>query len=526
VWVNDILNTSSGGAGVPSGVLETNTVTSLLNGTLSIKTTQNDGKNESSGTYFVQAKGIASSPDFFGVFSDKANPRVESFVVYPTQTLPPAGQARTYVRQGDLGEDLDEDGTNEGFRFEFSQIYVGTEPHTLAYSSTPKQLLHFKSTVRISVFVSSQNNAAQTRTVVTDEYLEPGVGVVRTEAVTNEADGSMSQEVTELRRATVGGNIIGSALVTPLTTELPDKIAQMVYLPSRQWFVGSIYDDTSPHRNSLVVIDANTGVVLGYSAPFNDYPSLMRAAANADTLYLATGWGSNAHTLHRMSLALVNQTLQVTETGTLSLPVPAGASPGGDAYYATDIAVSPVDPNVVVVAAYSTSGSFAATKRTFVLNDMSIASAFDSSADTWAFNARGDRLISGSRNTEPTNGPTASIYQFQNLQITLIKTISTLDLPGSGFAEGDVLYSGAYRWSFTDLTQTYEDVSGCIVLPKTGRRACNTADGLNIHTLQGMFPLYSLTGQVGADVAGPNGVVAFSKVYSNVWTVLRDPGLQ
>jgi len=539
VWVNDILDTSSGGAGVPSGVLETNTVTSLLNGALSIHTTQNDGKNEDTADYLVEASGIASSPDFFGVLSDKANPRVDSFVVYPTQTLPPVGQARTYVRQGDLGEDLDEDGTNEGYRFEFSQTYVGTEPRTLAYASVPKQLLHFKNTVRISVFVSSQNNAAQTRTVVTDEYLEPGVGVVRTEAMTTEADGSLSQEVTELKSAVVAGQQIGPVLVTAQAIAVPVPMNSVNYIPSKQWFVGIVFNPFDARNGQIAVVDAQSGTVLAYSAAGG--PGLYRlvAAPSGGILYATT----RDSQVIRLAIGGTAQAPTLTETGRFTQPTPQGIDQAmSDFRYApSSLSVSPQDPNTLVLAAYTLAINNGTGYRLFVYQDMALVSTLDNAGIGFVqFNEAGNQLI-GYRFNETVGDRRLFGLSFNGSQLQIQS-----DEPNNNFLYGlgvgrsfDVyqgaLYNGHETVSFTDLSSFNLDDYNCAVLAGTSRRVCpSNGDGLlvksmsnsqqtpfkvSIPDLPTMVYAYSI-------IPGPSGVVALQQSDGASLLLIKHPQLQ
>jgi len=534
VWVNDILDTSSVGAGLPSGVLETNTITTLLNGTLSVHTTQSDGKNTDTVDYVVQAKGIASSPDFFGVLSDKANPRVDSFVVYPTQTLPPVGQARTYVRQGDLGEDLDEDGTNEGFRFEFSQIHVGTESRTLAYSSTPKQLVHLKSTVRISVMVSSQNNAAQTRTVVTDEYLEPGVGVVRSEAQITEADGSTSQEVTELKSAVVGGAQIGPALVAARVINVPVSVYTLVYVPSRQWFLGVVNDVSGGHYNQVVAIDANTGRVLGYSATLSQPTSLLKASPNANVAYVGVGYGEV------IQLSLEGDGSTLPETGRLVLPLPDSLPTGSFdnlRYAAIGLAISPADPQLVVVASSSPGLPFN-QRKTFIIQNMAVASTALNAADQWFFNADGTKLMGF--NTSVTAGPLAiQVDALQNNQLTFVRSISA-DWLGNllGLVTADLynnsIYTTGRSFNFDDLYGGTYDDANCRVLVAKAKKVCPGNDGFLVKSMDFQNQLAALTfdGVPTSNyssrpiVAGPSGVIAvFGAIDQNI-LIFKHPQLQ
>lgn len=539
VWINDVLDTSTVADGVPSGALETNTITSLLNGVMRLRTTQDVSKTDDSDDYVVQAAGVATGPDFFGVFPSKANPRVDSFVVYPTQTLPPVGQARSYVRQGDTGEDLDKDGTTEGFRFEFSQVFLGVETRTVAYSPSPKQVWHFRTTMGLSIFVSSQNNAAQIQTSVTDEYLEPGVGVVRSDALITDSAGVSRRDVTELKSALVGGLQKGPVLVANQAINVPVSMSSVNYVSSKQLFVGIVSNSFDARNGQIAMVDAQSGAVLGYSAAGG--PGLYRlvAAPNSGVLYATT----RDNQVIRLSIGGSPQAPTLTETGRFTQPTPEGLDPSfADFRYApSSIAVSPQDPNTLVLATYAPAFATGTRYRLFVYQDMTLVSTLDNAGIGFVqFNEAGNQLI-GYRFNETVGDQRLFAMSLNGSQLQIQNSVTHNNFV-SGLGVGrpfdyyqGALYTGLETVSFTDLNTASLDDYNCPVLPGTNRKICpSNGDGLLLKSMannqQTLFKVSipDLPTMVYGYpiIPGPSGVVALQQYDGAGLLLIKHPQLQ
>lgn len=101
-------------------------------------------------------------------------------LLYP-ETLYPVDAVRSSVRQGDWGADLDGDGRHEGFRLEFSQVYLGEVSRQLPIAAEPVLLRRFRTTVRHVLMYTGTASMPVEATSTVDEFVMPGVGVVRTE---------------------------------------------------------------------------------------------------------------------------------------------------------------------------------------------------------------------------------------------------------------------------------------------------------------------------------------------------------
>jgi len=539
VWINDVLDTSAVADGVPSGALETNTITSLLNGVARMRTTQDVSKFDDSDDYVVQASGVAFGPDFFGFFPNTSNPRVDSFVVYPTQTLPPIGQARSYVRQGDAGKDIDEDGTNEGFRFEFSQVFLGVETRTVAYSPTPKQVWHFRTTLNITVMFSSRDNASRINTVVTDEYLEPGVGVVRSDALITDPDGRSTRDLTELKSARINGQQVGPVLVTQQAINVPVSMSSVNYVSRKQLFVGIVSSGFDARNGQIAMVDANSGAVLAYSAAGGTDLYRLVAAPNSGVLYATT----RDNQVVQLSIGGSPQAPTLTETGRFTQPAPEGLDPSvADFRYApSSIAVSPQDSNTLVLATYAPAFTSSTRYRLFVYQDMTLVSTLDNAGIGFVqFNEAGDQLI-GYRFNETMGDQRLFAMSLNGSQLQIQNSVTHNNFVyglGVGrpfdYYQG-ALYTGLETVTFTELNTASLDDYNCPVLPGTSRKVCpSNGDGLLLKSMankqQTLFKVSipDLPTMVYGYpiIPGPSGVVALQQYDGAGLLLIKHPQLQ
>jgi hypothetical protein len=249
---------------------------------------------------------------------------VDDLLVYPTPFYP-VGSVRTLVRQGGLGADLDGDGVEESFRFEFRQEFVGFE--TGIRGGRVERRARFRNRVALII----QPSAVEVP-VVTSELTEEAVFAAHTGMISS------------VRTATInGGNILDhhgpGSLVSGIlngrdietawnggsTRHIAMRHHDVKFEPVTGFYYAglSARDATAPA--TVARIDPSTGIVV-YSAPLGGDVRSIAVSSDGTTLYAGVFQRSE---IVRMSLP----DMQVQQR--IAMP---------DSTWAFGLAVSPADP--------------------------------------------------------------------------------------------------------------------------------------------------------------------------------------
>lgn len=167
------------------------------------------------------AQGWVGEVSLFADMPAAARAVVGEILLYP-DTLYPVNALRSSIRQGTWGADMDGDGRAEGFRLEFTQVYLGEELRPLPIATDPVLVRHFRTTVRHLLMYSSDSSPPVEATSTVDEYVMPGVGVVRAErrygAINADAP---APQVEVMTSGTVGGVTYSAVVSAPGTMVAP-----------------------------------------------------------------------------------------------------------------------------------------------------------------------------------------------------------------------------------------------------------------------------------------------------------------
>jgi hypothetical protein len=130
-----------------------------------------------------------------------------SFTNYPTPFYAVGGE-RKVVRQGDLQADIDGDKSNESFKLEITQVFVGFETHLVLGKST--EVAHFRTVLAFTVAASASGRQV-TATSTSDTYLADGLGEVRRDGTTVMSDGAVIEPAYSvvLKSAVINGKPFG-----------------------------------------------------------------------------------------------------------------------------------------------------------------------------------------------------------------------------------------------------------------------------------------------------------------------------
>ncbi|CAD5370149.1 conserved exported hypothetical protein [Rubrivivax sp. A210] len=253
------------------------------------------------------------------------------------------GSTRVQFRSGDFGRDLDGDGVNESFEFQFRQTMLGYEAVAGPYGEV--EALHIRDELLLTVIPSKRGSANATARVEVDDWLVKGAGLVRERVRSLGADGNDVFPPYTLALASVR---IGGA--DPLDVNAISQIRSLavtnrdlVYDAARLRYYASVPGSVLGQGNRIAVIDAASGAV-NYSAVVGSEPGAMALAADGASLYVALDGSSEL--LH---LALPG----LTEIGRVRLPADSIFGP----YVTETLAASPVDPRVVAVSLAYTGSS-------------------------------------------------------------------------------------------------------------------------------------------------------------------------
>ncbi|EHR73493.1 hypothetical protein BurJ1DRAFT_4707 [Burkholderiales bacterium JOSHI_001] len=246
------------------------------------------------------------------------------------------GSTRVQFRSGDFGRDVDGDGVNESFEFQFRQTMVGYE--TVAGPNGPVEALHIRDELLVTVIPSKRGSANLQASAVADDWLVKGLGYVREQV---RSLGSEGRDVFAPYTLALASARIGGA--DPLDVNAINQIQSLditnrdlVYDAARGRYYASVPGSVLAQGNRIAVIDAASGAV-SYSAAVGSEPGVMALAADGASLYVALDGSSEL-----LRLALPG----LTELGRMRLPADSGFGP----YVTESLAASPVDPQVVALS--------------------------------------------------------------------------------------------------------------------------------------------------------------------------------
>jgi hypothetical protein len=130
-----------------------------------------------------------------------------SFLDYPTPFYAVGGE-RKVVRQGDLQVDIDGDKSNESFKLEITQVFVGFETQSVLGKST--EVAHFRTVIAFTVAASASGKQV-TATSTYNAYLADALGEVRQDGTSVMSDGSVIEPPYSmvLKSAVINGKPFG-----------------------------------------------------------------------------------------------------------------------------------------------------------------------------------------------------------------------------------------------------------------------------------------------------------------------------
>jgi hypothetical protein len=251
------------------------------------------------------------------------------------------GSTRVQFRSGNYGVDIDADGVNESFEFEFGQTMVGYE--TVAGPNGPIEALHIRDELLLTVIPSKRGSANLRASAVSDDWLARGVGPVRgrVRSIGSEGRDVFPPYTLALSSVRIGGldpldlHVIAEVQILDIANR------DLVFDAPRGRYYASVPGRVVGQGNRIAVIDAASGAV-SYSAVVGSEPGVMALAADGASLYVALDGSSE---LLRLGLP------GLVEVGRMRLPVDPASGP----YVTESLAASPVDPGVVALSLAHTS---------------------------------------------------------------------------------------------------------------------------------------------------------------------------
>lgn len=263
----------------------------------------------------------------FDVLGDDAPPGVKALLgellVFPTP-FRPVGSVRRLVRQGSFGADLDGDGRNESFRFEFSQLFVGFSTGTRA--GRPEKRAQFRNTITLTIETSRADVPPVTVVEVEQPVFAEHTGLISMprSALVDGVEIQPHNGPTLLKSGTLGGRDVTTAWNAATTKNLALRHYDLVYEPLHKvYYAGTAHDDTRG-PGAVARIDPATGGV-AFSEPLGGDVRSIAVAADGSTLYAGVFGRAEIVRLSLPDLAVVQR-----------MPIAAGT-------WAFSLAVSPVD---------------------------------------------------------------------------------------------------------------------------------------------------------------------------------------
>jgi len=278
-----------------------------LGAALNVRETDSTGNYTS--TFTKTAEGISETT------LDSTLPATIQSIVGPillyAEPLYPAGAQRIHRRAGAFGSDLNNDGVQEGFRFEYKQVFRGFE--SLAFGAKSVEVAHFTNTTALTILPSDSRLSPFAVTITEDTYFAANFGMVKSVSSAVDGDGAVVQPSLTLllETAQVGGLSWADFLATEgIVVTLPLTHKAVVYDARQKVYYATIPAGAANHPNSIAIIDATTAKVTYVALPAMD-PSALALASDGNSLYV----GLNG-TAEVARLALP----QLNELGRVALP--------------------------------------------------------------------------------------------------------------------------------------------------------------------------------------------------------------
>ncbi len=255
----------------------------------------------------------------------------------------PIGSTRRVTRQGALF-DYDGDGVAESFRLELQQTLIGFETVTLSVGPI-KDAAHFRNVYTVSVFPSDLEVPVFAIVTTEDVWHAPGIGVVQLTSSSRDESGAVVEPLYTLRLRS--GVVAGQTLFQPPPDgnlkKIPLTHTALVFDAPRQRYLASIPASVPSVGNRIAIIDAVSGS-LTYSGLIGSEPAALAVTDDGSALLVGLNGSSE---LVKLRLPDFVEQWRVA--------LPSGGFFG--ASRVEQIAVSPLDPNVVAVSLYWSSVS-------------------------------------------------------------------------------------------------------------------------------------------------------------------------
>jgi hypothetical protein len=315
------------------------TVTSGPDADGRVVVTTSDASGSSTDEYIVNAQGVVDPAPLGDGVPARASSIVGAIPEYVTP-LYGVGTVRRHVRSGPWGADLDGDGREESFRFEFSQELVGFESLQVSASTSLSNVAHFRNVYRTTFRSTRAGLGDYSVEIRTETWYAPGLGLVKEVGNAFDSAGAVVDEPYTylLSTASVSGvnwsNVPPPAVLDGTPYDVPLVHNALVYDPVRERYYASIPGSVPGVGNTIATIHPATGQIT-YSAPIGSEPNALALSADASVLYVGLGSGK----VVRLGVP------GMTEQASTTLP---SASWGNSV--AESIAVSPVDASAVAVA--------------------------------------------------------------------------------------------------------------------------------------------------------------------------------
>lgn len=296
-----------------------------------------EGQLQQDSFYRVTPAGVVLVNPLRGVAADypAVAAALPTLLEYPTPFYPQGG-VRRVVRQGDLGVDLDGDRSNERFRLEYAQVFLGFQ--TLQVMERATEVAAFRNTFTFSIYATARQSTTSASNTE-DAYFANGGGLVRADRTSTGPDGQPLTPPYQLRleAATVGGLRLGPDAVA--SELLPLARRDLVYDATRALYYASVSNADAVNGQRIAVIDSRDGSTT-YSRVVGAKPGPLALTADGSALYVGLQGSGDVVKLALPSMA---------ELGRLRLPV----EPFNQTQFLPDdISVSPVDADVIAVSMY------------------------------------------------------------------------------------------------------------------------------------------------------------------------------
>lgn len=302
-----------------------------------IQVTEYDGTSQQHTFYRLAPEGVVLVDPLRDTANDYPTvaAALPALLEYPTPFYPQDG-IRRVVRQGSLGADLDADRSNERFRLEFSQVFLGFQ--SMQVMGRTVEVAAFRNTFSFSIY-STARGSTTTASSTEDAYFADGVGLVRADRSTTGPDGRpiTPSYILLLTDANAGGLLLGPGSVA--SEVIPLARRDLVYDTTRAVYYATVNNGDPVNGHRIAVIDSRDGSTT-YSRLVGASPGPLAVAADGSVLYVGLQGSGDVVKLALPSMA---------EVGRLRLPI----EPFNQTQFLPeDLAVSPANADVLAVSLY------------------------------------------------------------------------------------------------------------------------------------------------------------------------------